>query len=128
MKSQTLKQWNRKWLFIQTALILFGGLLCAATVVMAADVTMKWDPVAGADGYRIEMSLDQGVTWDSPGVDVGNVTQYTYVGVAETGLVMFRMVVYATGKQDQISTWMGAWYDHTKRPLDPTEGLGALTE
>jgi hypothetical protein len=62
------------------------------------------------------------LSWDS-GVDVGNVIIYTYPTVIETGLVMWKISAYnASG--ESISDWRGAWYDHTKLPVDYPSGLG----
>jgi len=93
-----------------------------AGAVMAADVTLKWEASSDATGYMIYKSLDTGATWDA-GVDVGNVTEYSYTGVEETGLVMFRVSAYnAFG--EAISFWSGAWYNKLWMPPLSAQGLG----
>lgn len=67
-------------------------LLCFCAPAVAADVTLQWDPVVGADGYRIYTSTDMGGVWDA-GIDVGQATTYVMV-VPETGLVLFRASAY----------------------------------
>jgi hypothetical protein len=88
----------------------------------AADVPLKWDASNGATGYKIQKSLDLGVTWLT-GVDVGNVTTYTYTGVEENILVLFRASAY-NANGESIRTWSGAWYDHRKKPILPASGMG----
>lgn len=88
----------------------------------AAEVTLKWDPSEGATGYKIQKSVDIGVTW-SPGVDVGNVTTYTYSNVEENVFVIFRASAYnAVG--ESIRTWSGAWFDSRKKPVSAPSGQG----
>jgi hypothetical protein len=98
--------------------ILFA-LLFMATSAFAADVKLSWEPVLDAAGYRILMSLDQGVTWQAP-VDAGNTIPFTYANVPETGLVLFKIAAY----RDNVISWnefAGAWYDHRKKLGYPTE-------
>ena len=102
----------------------FVGFLLVFSVSMAqaADVTLKWDVSTGVTGYKIYKSEDLRATWDT-GVDVGNVTTYTYIGVREDGPVDFRVSAYnATG--EAIRYWSGAWYDHTFMPPDDPGGAG----
>ena len=88
----------------------------------AADVNMKWDPNPGATGYKIQKSIDLGVTWSAP-IDVGNVLKYTYVGVEENVLVLFRTFSYnAVGESP--AAWFGAWYDNRKKPIGTSGGVG----
>lgn len=54
---------------------------------IAADVKIDWQPVTGATGYRISMSLDNGQTWQPP-VDAGMTRPFTYDGVPEDKLVL----------------------------------------
>jgi hypothetical protein len=88
----------------------------------AADVTLKWDPSEGATGYKLQKSIDLGVTW-APAVDVGNVTTYMYTGVEENVLVIFRASAYnAVG--ESIRSWSGAWFDSRKKPVLSPGGQG----
>ena len=66
--------------------------------------------------------MDLRLTWDV-GIDVGNVTTYTYQGVREDISVDFRVSAYNTGGET-IRLWSGAWYDHTLRPVDDPGGAG----
>lgn len=87
--------------------------LLLTTSVFAADVKIDWEPVAGATGYRISMSFDNGLTWQPP-VDAGLTRPYTYKDVPEDKMVMFKIAAYA----DNIDSWnhyAGAWYDHRKK-------------
>lgn len=89
---------------------------------LAADVTLKWDPSAGATGYKIQKSADLGVTW-AVAVDVGNVITYTYTNVEENALVIFRASAYnAAG--ESVRSWSGAWFDGRKKPVSAPSGQG----
>lgn len=46
-----------------TRLVLLLGLLALASSAHAGSVTLSWDPVVGATGYEVEMSVDGGLTW-----------------------------------------------------------------
>jgi len=92
------------------------------SVALAADVTLKWDPSSGATGYKIQKSVDLGVTW-STAIDVGNVTTYIYTNVEENVLVFFRASAYnAAG--ESVRTWSGAWFDQRKKPTSSPSGQG----
>ena len=96
--------------------------LLFAVPVSAVDVNLAWDSVPNATGYKVYMSTDGAATWDS-GVDVGNITTYTYPTVIETGIVHWKVSAYNTNGES-ISAWRGAWYDRTKLPVDYPSGLG----
>ena len=92
------------------------------SVALAADVDLRWDPSTGAIGYKIQKSVDLGVTW-STAIDVGNVTTYKYLNVEENTLVFFRASAYnAAG--ESIRTWSGAWFDQRKKPVSSPSGQG----
>jgi len=92
------------------------------SVALAADVTLKWEPSAGALGYKIQKSVDLGVTW-STAIDVGNVTTYIYPSVEENVLVIFRASAYNVAGES-IRTWSGAWFDSRKKPVSAPSGQG----
>ena len=102
--------------------ILLFVLLIFAPLANAADVTLRFDPVTGAEGYRIEMSTDLGITWGSP-QDTGGLTDYTYTGAPEDTLVLFRVAAH-TSAQEAIRTYSGAWYDHRLIPIGTPGGAG----
>jgi len=111
-----------KWLLIIIMLamvIFFGGLIA---ISHAADVNLRWDPVTGATGYKVYMSLDNCATWLAP-KDVGNVTTYTYTGVSDAVLVHFKVSAYKSGSET-IADYMGAWWDTRKMPLGMPVALG----
>lgn len=93
-----------------------------ASISLAADVSLKWDASTGATGYKIQKSVDLGVTW-STAIDVGNVITYTYTNVEENVLVIFRASAYnAVG--ESVRTWSGAWFDSRKKPVATPSGQG----
>lgn len=100
------------------ALILFFTSTCC----WAADVNLTWDASSGATGYNIYKSEDNRATWDL-GLDVGNITAYTYTNVREDGPVDFRISAYNVSGE-AVRYWSGAWYDHTKKPPEDPSGAG----
>jgi hypothetical protein len=104
------------------ALFFLAVLVLGGSVGFAADVSLKWDPSEGATGYKVQKSLDLGVTW-STGIDVGSVTTFVFKNVEENVLVLFRASAYnAAG--ESIRTWSGAWFDARKKPVSPPSGQG----
>jgi len=99
-------------------------LLCFCAPAVAADVTLQWDPVVGADGYRIYISTDCGQTWDyNTGTDVGNVTVYVYEDVPDTGQVLFRAGAY-NGHGEEVEYKAGvSWCGDCGPPAAP-RGIG----
>lgn len=95
----------------------------------AADCGFEWKASAGATGYWLEYSLDQGATWTgrkATGSLVPNALGYvswTYTGVPETGLVLFR-VAATNATSTAIRLEAGAWYHHAWRPLPTPSGAG----
>ena len=105
-------------------LALFGAGLVGSVfrTALAADITLRFDPSVGATGYEIEMSTDLGVTWGGA-QDTGGATTYTFVGVPEDMLVLFRAVAY-NAAQEATRYYSGAWYDHRNLPILPPSGAG----
>lgn len=102
---------------LYTMFIIFAVLFWF-TPSKAADVTLDWDAVPGATGYKIQMSTDMGVTWSAP-VDAGTTKPYVYVNVPEDRLIMFRASAYNTAAE-AINKYAGVWYDHRQKLLCPT--------
>lgn len=74
-----------------------------AFIAWGADVSLKWDPVFGATGYKVFSSGDGGTTW-ATGLDVGNVTTRLITSVAEDRMVLFKVSAYnAVG--EVVSHW-----------------------
>lgn len=98
--------------------------LLFTNIALAVDATLAWEVSEGSTGYKIYKSLDNGVTWDT-GIDVGNVTNYLYTGIEETGLVLFRVSAYNTAG-DTINYWSGAWFNYLWLPPLSAQGLGII--
>jgi hypothetical protein len=116
-----MKKYFLSYLPFLTAFFFFFAIQTPANAV---DVTLHWDPSTGATGYKIQKSIDQGVTW-LPAIDVANVQTFTYLNVEENILVFFRVSAYNLAGES-IRTWSGAWYDHRKKPVSPPPGAGIL--
>jgi hypothetical protein len=103
-----------KKVFLAVLFILF-----ITTLSFGADVTVKWDVASNADGYKVYMSEDLGVSWT--GQDAGTATQYTWTGAPDDKLILFNVSSYnAVGE----SIWWGngVFFDGTKVPPGfPTE-------
>lgn len=103
--------------------VLLFGLLAYSVTSFGADVKLGLDPVEGATGYRIEMSVDMGETWPVS-QDLGDQTEYVYPDVPEDTMVFFRAVAY-NEHHVAIRQEAGVWYDHRRRPITKPSGLGA---
>ena len=97
-------------------------LLLFATFSSAADITLAWDPVVGATGYKLYASYDVGATWILFD-DAGNVTERAITGVPEDVLVLFRASAYNTNGET-VRVEAGVWYDHRLLPLSAPSGTG----
>lgn len=89
---------------------------------MAADVPLEWSSKPDATGYILEMSIDNGATWINP-QDVGNVISYTFPGVPDSGLVLFRNTAYkGTIDNSVVRPEAGAWYNGDWLPVSAPGG------
>ncbi len=91
-------------------------------IAWSADVTLRWDVVTDATGYKIYKSEDLGVTWGTAR-DVGNVITYIYTGIIETKVVLFRVSAY-NANGESVRLWSGAWYDNRLKPISTPSGAG----
>ena len=104
--------------------IVIACLLFFTGVAYADDVGLKWDAVAGAGGYKIYISTDGGNTWDyNTGIDVGNVTNYVYTNVPDTGMILFRASAY-NGHGEKIRYKAGVFYCGDCSPPNEPTGIG----
>lgn len=99
-----------------------GMLVLISFPAHAADVKLAWDPSDNASGYRIYMSTDQGKTWDM-GTDAGDVVQYNYPNVPDTGLILFRVSAY-NSSNEVIRYEAGVWYCADWVPPTQPSGIG----
>lgn len=99
-------------------------LLVTPAITTAADVTLKWDTVSGATGYKIQMSTDMGVTWlAAQDVTGGTTGTFLYRAVPDSGLLLFR-VGAVTPNGTVYKYHAGAWYNGSWKPTEPI-GLSA---
>ena len=103
------------------------------TQAWAADCKFSWKSVAGASGYSLEYSPDQGVTWTGKKTtgaltpDSNGDVSFTYTSVPETGLMLFRIsATNASGSSTR--TEYGAWYNHLWKPMDRPSGGGIMNQ
>jgi len=91
----------------------------------AADVTLKWDSAAGADGYKLEQAASPYGPWqeatDADGIDSDTVA--TILNVPDTGVTYFRVGAY--NAQGQTINYKGlAAYCADCGPPDAATGAG----
>jgi hypothetical protein len=103
--------------FLLIFIILFWPILASA-----ADITLSWDAVQDATGYKIYASVDMGITWDA-GFDVGNVTTHVCLTQPDSGLILYRVSAY-NDQGEAIRFEAGAWYNGSWRPPDKVRGSG----
>lgn len=107
---------------MKKVLLAILAIIIFALPAFGADVSLKWDAVGGeVTGYNLYMSTDQGVTWLPP-VHVGNITEYTYTGVPDTGLCLFRVAAYNVYGETVQTAW-GVWYCGDWLPPLAAKGL-----
>ncbi len=117
-------------------LVLFIFMLMVASVIFAADVPVTWIAAAGASGYKLEYSIDNGGTWSAP-KDVGMITpvdyvaggvhllicSYTWTGLPDAGLVLIRATAY-NSVGNATNTGAGAWFNKSWAPPPMPTGTG----
>lgn len=118
-----------KFIFSICLAVLFSLLFSGS--VQASDVPVEWRQSAGADGYKIETSVDLGATW----TEIQNLTFTTFtegtrdlagatITVADNVLVLVRVAAYnSVGEAWKLES--GAWYNSAWKPLVAPTGLGA---
>jgi len=112
--------WWKKVLLIGFVNLLF----LFPSMAMAAEVTILWNTQANVTGFKVEQSLDLGVTWDVVKDVVDPIATSTVIAnVPETGLVLFRVVAY-NDVSKAIRYEAGPWYNHLWVPIPPPAGVG----
>ena len=97
-------------------------ILFAATTVYSADVRLAWDEVPGAASYKVQMSTDNGSSWDEER-DAGAAASLVWNGAPDTGLLLFRAVA-CNNIGEAIRYEAGAWYCGDWRLPAQPNGLG----
>jgi len=103
-------------------LMVIGLFLFLLSPALAADVRLDWDAVINATGYKLAVSYDMGATWSTP-IDAGATKPFTFTGVPEDRLVLFKVAAYNTAE----TVWCNyrfAAIDFRKKPLTQPSGLG----
>ena len=113
------------------ACIKYAGYLSLAIIMLilvtgpafTADMTVIWKASAGATGYELEYSANNGTTWSTP-KEIGAITPVDYVsgsthlllcsylwtGLPDAGLILIRVTAYnSVGKACRVDA--GAWFN-----------------
>lgn len=104
-------------------LILFAGfvLLLVPAPALSWTQTYSWSVVATATSYKVEKSVDNGVTWVVAGTPA--TPTFAYTGT-ETGLVLFRISA-CNANACTLRPTDGLWHnDGAQFPLAPTNLSG----
>lgn len=92
-----------------------------ASIAYSADVTLTWDASDGAIGYKVYISVDNGVTW-TEARDVENILICTLTNVPDKGLLLFKVSAY-NANGEAVRDWSGAWFNGDWK-LDSAGGVG----
>jgi len=87
-----------------------AGILVVAAVIapaFAGDVNLSWNPSSGATGYKVHSGGSAGNY--GPFVDVGNVTQATYSGMADCAATYFAVTAHNTAGDSGFSNEVSSW-------------------
>lgn len=103
------------------AILVIATVLVCVTSVMAVDIDLKWDAVAGATGYRVWRSLDGGVNYAVVTTDPVTGTSTKLLAQPEDKLILYRVSAYDSNSE-VVRYWSGAWYDHRFRPISAPGG------
>ena len=93
-----------------------------ATPSFAAEVTLQWDAVDNATGYRIYSSTDNGESWGSA-IEVGNKTTFTVMDVPDNGRVLFAVSAF-NANGESIRYDAGVFYCKDCTPPSAPSGIG----
>jgi hypothetical protein len=97
-------------------------MMVGASIALGDDVVLSWNAATGAASYKIQMSIDQGVTWATER-PVPSGTTFIWTGAPATGLVLFRVVSINSAGQ-AIRTDAGVWKNNSWKPPDQAGGFG----
>lgn len=112
-----MKKYENKIITFVTLIIIL-----ISTTLFAVDIKVGWDTVPGANGYKIMMSQDAGVTW-TPSIDLPPIpTTFTWISAPEDKFLIFK-VCATNAAVTQCANWQGVWYDHRLKLLHPS-GFG----
>jgi len=114
----------KKAIIILAVFALFSTLSALSSpLLMAADFTLKWDPVANVTGYRVYQSIDQGATWTQTADVPAPTTDYRVLGAPDDQLIFYRVSSY-TATAESSPSWRGVWFDARIKPPVPPQGAG----
>lgn len=109
-------------LWLRLCLLVVGLMVMSAA--NAVDVTLRFDPVTGATGYKIERGTCASATWTGTYLDIGNVTTYVYSDIPEGEFAIFRVGAYNDSIDLSLRAYSGAWYDHRLFPIGTPGSTG----
>jgi len=116
-----MEQSLRFWTTLVAAII---GIAMMASVAQAKDVTLEWDAEALAVSYRIDTSVDAGVTWVLGVATVAAPDTTASVTIDDGVLVLLRAVAINAEGKEAVNYSSGVFH-HTGWELPPAVvGLG----
>ncbi len=94
--------------------------LLAVTPSSSTSIDLSWSNVASATGYRIEMSLDGGLTWNEAGTQGADVTTFSDGGLAPATTYWYRVIaINAAGESAPSDVQSGSTLADPTGPSDP---------
>ena len=95
------------------------------TNALAGTITLQWDPVESAEGYRIYYALESGAYNDTDYMEIGNVTEATLTGLQDC-TEYFRAVkgFNSAGESEEFSNEISGW----ARPVVTTDTVTSATQ
>lgn len=104
-------------------ILLIAGL--AVNPAYPADLTLAWDPVSGAETYRLYQSTDGGGTWASVASVAAPTTQVRIV-VSDDRLILLR--ISATDARGESMRWETGVFYHGGWQRTSPAGMGITSE
>ncbi len=120
---------------IKIPLIFLLVFLVFSSVAKASDQVVEWQQSPGATGYKIEISVDEGVTW----TEITNLTYETYSQTTDAGVIKYMafttitvpdnvLVLARVGAFNAVGTgWRleaGLFYNSAWKPPEASKGFG----
>ena len=109
-------------LVAMSMMIMVGFMVSLAS---SAELTLAWDPVAGAETYRLYQSTDSGETWATV-VSVAAPTTQVIISVADDRVILLR--ISAIDARGESMRWeYGVFYHGGWRRTSPS-GMGITSD
>jgi len=100
------------------------GLVMMAVVAQGADKKLQWDEVTEAASYRIDTSVDAGVTWTLGVATVAAPTTEVVITIPDDTLVLMRAVAISSAGKEAVNYSSGVFHNTAWELPPAVVGLG----